>query len=63
LLSVAAGILARIYFFDRAGDYVARVGVIQINFVASEYDYAKKWAVLWSGSINSTVAVLSWSTW
>jgi hypothetical protein len=62
LLSIAVGILARISFFDRAGDYVARVGVIQVNFVASEYDY-KKWAVLWSGGINSTVAVQSWSTW
>jgi hypothetical protein len=30
------------YFFDRAGDYVALVGVIQVNFVASKYDYAKK---------------------
>jgi hypothetical protein len=35
-------ILARIYFFDRAGDYVALVGVIQVNLAASEYDCAKK---------------------
>jgi hypothetical protein len=37
LFSIAFGTLARIYFFNRAGDYVARVGVI-----ASKYDYAKK---------------------
>ena len=42
LLSKAVGTLGRIYFFDKAGDYVARVGVIQLNFVTSEYDYAKK---------------------
>jgi hypothetical protein len=42
LFSIAFGTLARIYFFNRAGDYVARVGVIQVNFVASKYDYAKK---------------------
>ena len=42
LFSIAFGTLARNYFFNRAGDYVVRVGVIQVNFVASKYDYAKK---------------------
>ena len=41
-LSKAVGALARIYFLDRAGDYVALVDVIQVNFAASKYDCAKK---------------------
>jgi hypothetical protein len=63
LFSIAFGTLARIYFFNRAGDYVAGSVLFRSTSLPLSTTTLKKWTVLWSESINSTVAVHSGSTW